>query len=212
MNKFFRENIIGILVLSAAGSLIATWLTRFVPMPSAGDASLITAASRPIPAWTLFPYSVLLVLAFAIWALRTRHQIEQKNLSDQASLRDRVATVSGERDAARQQVEALTSVNDAIRQKLAEKSSSTVSRADLMRFVAVVLSTAQGSSSSPVTHEFVCKHVAGLAGEGVPHAAISEALGAMLHIGAVASDYRGLLLDSSWKLKMRDAGIPDVVA
>ena len=212
MNRFFRENVLGILALSAAGSLIATWVARFVPASSAGETSLAAALSRPIPVWVMFPYSILLVLAFALWALRTRHGIEDKNVTDQASLKSQIATVVGERDAARTQAEVLATANDTLRQQLADKRSSTVSRADLMRFVAVVLSTTQVSSSDPITHEHVCKHVAGLAGDGVPHAAIGEALGAMLHIGAVAGDYRGLLLVRDWKDRMREAGVPDVVA
>lgn len=207
MNKFFRENIIGILLLSAAGSLIATWLARFVSSPTVGDMSLIAVVSRPVPVWVLFPYSVFLVLAFALWALLTRHQIERQSLDEQASLKTKVATACSERDVARKQVEALSATNEALQQQLTEEKTSTVSRTDLMRFVAVVLSSAQGSATTPITHEYVCQNVAGLAGEGVPHAAISEALAMMLHIGAVDSDFRGLVLVNDWKNKMRLADV-----
>jgi len=210
MNRFFRDNIIGVLALSAAGSLIATLIARFMSTPTSGGASFVEFVSRPIPVWSLFPYSVLLVLAFALWALRTRHKDQQDKITEQSVLKDQIATVRGERDGVRQQFDVLAKEHELLRQQLNDARSSTVSRPDLMRFVAVVLSTTQGSSSDPITHEYVCKHVAGLAGQGVPHAAIGEALGSMLHIGAVASDYRGLLLVKDWKDKMRAAGVPDV--
>lgn len=210
MNRFFRDNIIGVLALSAAGSLIATLIARFMSTSTSGGASFVEVVSRPIPVWSLFPYSVLLVLAFALWVLRTRHKDQRDKITEQSLLKDQIATVRGERDAVHQRFDVLVKEHEALRQQLNDARSSAVSRPDLMRFVAVVLSTRQGTSSDPITHEYVCKHVAGLAGQGIPHAAIGEALGSMLHIGAVATDYRGLLLVEDWKAKMRAAGVPEV--
>ena len=210
MNRFFRDNFIGVLLLSAAGSLIASLIARVMSTSTSGGVSFVAAVSRPIPVCALFPYSVLLVLAFALWALRTRHKDQRNKITEQSVLKDQIATVQGERDAIRQQLDAVAKETEQLRQQLNDARSSTVSRPDLMRFVAVVLSTTQGSSLNLITHEYVCKHVAGLAGQGTPHAAISEALASMLHIGAVASDYSGLLLVKDWKDKMRAAGVPDV--
>ena len=204
MNPFFRENILGVLAVSTAGSLIATVVGRFMPPSSSDSHGVFEALSRQVPIWILFPYSVLLIMAFALWALRSRY-------SQQSALRSEIAAIKGERDTLRQQVDGLKQESDNLKQQLFAKRASTVSQPDLMRFVALVLSTAQGSQSNPITHEYVCKHVAGLAGQGVPHASIGEALGAMLHIGAVASSYSGLVLVIDWKDKMRAAGVPDAI-
>ncbi len=107
MNRFFRDNIIGVLALSAAGSLIATLIARFISTSTSGGASFVEAVSRPIPVWSLFPYSVLLVLAFALWALRTRHKDQQDKIAEQSVLKDQIATIRGERDAVRQQFDVL---------------------------------------------------------------------------------------------------------
>ena len=210
MNRFFRDNIIGVLVVSAAGSLMATGIARFLSTSSNGGASFVEGVSRPIPVWALFPYSVLVMLAFALWAVRTRHLDQQERITEQSVLKDQIATVKGERDGIQRQLDALAKEHESLRQQLNDARSSTVSRPNLMRFVAVVLSTTPRSSSNPISHEYVCKQVAGLAGQGVPHAAIGEARGSMLHIGAVASDDIGFLLVNDWKDKMRAARVPDV--
>ena len=208
MNKFFRETLAGLLVLSTAGSLLATLLARLLPTPPDSGKSLLDAVSRPIPAWTLFAYSVLLVLAFALWAVRTRNKDRETNAGEQSKLMAQIAAITGERDAFRQQFTELEERHDGFRQRLADTQSGTLSRADLMRFVAVVLSTSQGNSFNPTTHEYVSEHVARLAGEGVQHAAIGEALASMLDIGAVESDWRGLFLVPNWKERMVAANVP----
>jgi hypothetical protein len=119
-----------------------------------------------------------------------------------------IATIAGERDAARQQVAELGKQNDDLRQRLAHAQARPDSRADLMRFVAVVLSSARGDSFNPTTHEDVCKEVAGMVGQGVSHAAIGEALASMLAIGAVEHSFRGFSLAYDWKKRMVAAGVP----
>jgi hypothetical protein len=203
MNRFFRENLLGIVTLSALGSLIATIIGRLLPTSGSGGSGLTDALFSQIPVWTLFPYSVGLMLIFAWRALRKRQ-------AEQSPLKDQIAALRGERDAVRHQFEALKRESDALRDRLANSRSTSVSASHLMRFVAVVLSTAQGSPSNPITHEYVCGHVAGLAGEGVAHSSISEALGSMMQIGAVVSSHSGLVLVLDWKDKMRAAGVADV--
>jgi hypothetical protein len=197
MNKFFRDNVAGVLALSVLGSLIAAGIARFIPAPSANGASWFQVVSRPIPVWVLFPYSFLLVLSFALWVLRAR----RGDLNE-------IARLQGERDIIHRQLIGKSTECESLQQALAITRSSAVSREDLMRLVAVVLTSAPRSGPDSITDEFVCKRVAGLAGQGVPHAAIGGALGSMLDIGAVARDYHGLLLVGDWKDKMRAAGIP----
>ena len=175
MNRFFKENIAGVLALSALGSLIATAIAHVLSSPTAGGT--MDWVSRPIPVWMLFPYSIVLVLSFAAWAVRSRRD-------DRAQ----IAQIRGERDATRQHLQTMSVERDMLQQQLAAKRSTTVSPADLMRFVAVVLTSAKRSVSNPITHEFVCKHVAGLAGEGVPCTLRTTTLGASSDVPRHARD------------------------
>jgi hypothetical protein len=70
-----------------------------------------------------------------------------------------------------------------------------------MRFVAVVLS--DDADSTPRTHQYICNHVAGLAGPGIPHALVGESLAAMLQIGAVQRNRREFELAPDWPVKLQ---------
>ena len=184
MKRFFKESIVGILLLSATGSLIASWLSSYLPAPVSDDTRKFLF--QPIPVVVLFPYSLGLVLVFAVFT-KHWHEREQKRVAaDFAELEKRLKASEEARYSLKQQMDT--------------KSVAAHPIATLMRFVAVVLSAPADSTKR--THDEVCKQVAGLAGPGFKHDSIGSALGRMLEIGAVRSTYRGLELADDWQARL----------
>ena len=138
MARFFRENVLGVFLLSAAGSVLATWLAPYLPNPVSDGRWWRTVFFQPVPALALFPYSFALVWVFAV--VTRRWQAEQQRRS------------SEERKALERQAQLLGDERDALRSQLASTRSSGP-RPDLMRFVAIVLSDPAGAE--PVTHQRV---------------------------------------------------------
>jgi hypothetical protein len=185
MIHYLRANF-GTLLLSVFGGVLATWLAQVFPSPVADGAWWRNLFFQPVPAVVLVSYSVILVVALLAMTNRWRE-------ADQARHAD-------EREVTQGQVKVPREERDSLRKQLALAVEKSVTREALMRFVAVVLS--DSADPTPKTHLHVCKSVAGLAGDGVPHSEIGEALGTMLQIGAVRPNYRELELASDWQGKL----------
>ena len=186
--RLFRNNIIRALLLNVVGGIVVLWLAPYMPNPIGSATQWRNLFLQPIPAFVLFLYSIALVWAFSILTRRSQSQDRVRASEDKAILEGQLQTLSDERDALRKQLEV-------------SRSSSSLPL-NLMRFVAVVLSSPSGSE--PKSHKYVCEHVAGLAGPGVRHDAVGEALALMLQIGAVRSNYRELELVSDWQVRLRN--------
>lgn len=186
MGRFLRDHVIGLLIISAAGSLLATFIAQALPDPAADGTWWRTLLFQPVPAIVSVLYTLILVAALAALARSWQRADRERHESERADILTQLRSSEEELKALREQTE--------------ERRLDTVSMATLMEYVAVVLS--DPSDSRPNTHEHVCNHVAGLAGEGVPHAAIGAALGGMLKIEAVRPTYRGLELANDWQRKL----------
>lgn len=186
--QLFRNNIIRALLLNVAGGIVVLWLAPYMPNPIGKATQWRSLFFQPIPAFVLFLYSIAVVWAFSILTRRSQSQERIRTSGEKAILERRLQTLTDERDVLRRQLEA-------------SRSSSSLPL-NLMRFVAVVLSSPSGTE--PRNHEYVCKHVAGLAGSGVRHDAVGEALAQMLQIGAVRSGYRELELVPDWQVRLRN--------
>lgn len=198
MARFFKENLLGIVIVSAIGGVLGNVLTTFLPSARDGAALL----TRPIPAWFLFPYSLIVTLAMGVWAVNSRRKEHVLLLAREAVATQQATVAEVALNNLRSDHQAVVDALDAARQQLEAPVESPLTKSQLMGLVAVVLAGAPASALNPTNHYDVCRHVAGLAGVGVPHAAIGDALASMLKIGAVESDYRGLTLSSTWKEKL----------
>jgi membrane protein implicated in regulation of membrane protease activity len=85
MTRFFRESILGILLLSIAGSLLASWLAPYFPSPTAEGTR--TFFFQPIPVAVLFPYSIALVMVFAVLTKRWQEREQQRTDAELADVR-----------------------------------------------------------------------------------------------------------------------------
>lgn len=185
MTRFFRESLLGILLLSIAGSLLASWLAPYFPSPTADGTK--TFFFQSIPVAILFPYSIALVMVFAVLTKRWQDREQQRTDVELADVRARLKAAEEARDSLQREFDANATID--------------IPMANLMRFVAVVLS-APNDAATRTPYE-VCRQTAGLAGPGFQHDTIGTALGRMLEIGAVRASYAGLELAIDWQAKLK---------
>lgn len=202
MGNFFRQHLVGMILVSAIGGVLGNILTRMLPSPTDGGSAIAAVLLRPIPAWVLFPYSLLVTLAFGYWAVQSRRAERDTLIANEAAARHEAKAQATELEELRRAHQSVLDALQAATKQLESPSNSSLSKSQLMGLVAVVLAGTPPSALSPTNHQDVCRHVAGLAGSGFTHAAIGDALATMLRIGAVDTDFRGLTLSPSWKEKL----------
>lgn len=191
MGQFLRNNA-GPVILTIVGGVLATWVAQVLPNPVSDGAWWRNLLFQPVPSVVLVSYSVILVVALLLVTNRWRERDRVLHTDELAARRDELQGVTRERDSLRSKL--------AVRDDRDTSGTRPVSREALMRFVAVVLSDV--ADSTPKTQLHVCRSVAGLAGQGAPHADVGDALATMLHIGAVRPNYRELELASDWQAKL----------
>src|ERR1051326_3954782 len=93
MRRFFRESILGILLISFLGSLLAAIVGPYISVnPQVTGSALRELLVQPIPALTLLPYSlaILLVLAGYLYWQNRRHsqQVSTMRSASEGDLAD----------------------------------------------------------------------------------------------------------------------------
>jgi hypothetical protein len=117
--------------LSIAGSLLASCLAPYFPSPTAEGTR--TFFFQPIPVAVLFPYSIALVMVFAVLTKRWQEREQQRTDAELADVRALLKAAEKARDSLQREFDA--------------KATIDIPMVNLMRFVAVVLSAPKDAST-----------------------------------------------------------------
>jgi|ERR1051326_263717 hypothetical protein len=192
MRRFFRESILGILLISFLGSLLAAIVGPYISVnPQVTGSALRELLVQPIPALTLLPYSlaILLVLAGYLYWQNRRHS-QQVSTMRSASEGDLADLQARNRELVNQVI--------ALEHQLSR-------RENLIRRIALVLAdpppTYQG-----YTVEDVLKRVIAIEGNTATEREVAEAMATMLDARAIYKSNAGFELVNDWRDRLRTIG------
>ncbi len=192
MRRSFKESILGILLISFLGSLLAAFVSPYIPIKSSGTGgALKDLLLQPIPALTLLPYSLAILLAFAgylYWQNR-RHSQEVTSL----------------RSESERELTDLRTQNRDLADQLTKLESQLAGRENLIRRIALVLADPPPSYQG-FTVEDVLKRVIAIEGNTASEKEVAEAMATMLDARAIYKSAAGFELLKDWRDRLRTIG------
>lgn len=194
IRKFFRDNLIGILLISFVGSLLATFVSSYLTKQQPASGSIVKdLLLHPIPALSLLPYSLAILAAFAVYLSwqTVRHGREVSRL----------------RSESERELHDLREQNKGLQASVKQIESQLDPRLNVVRRIALVL--LDPPPYSDFTVEDVCRRVTAFEGNAATQTEIAEALASMLGAGAVYKSGRGLELSNNWRDRLQVMGLND---
>jgi hypothetical protein len=192
MRRFFRESIIGILLISFLGSLLAAIVSPLVTSQQSSSGSVVRdLLLQPVPALTLLPYSLAILLVFAgylYWQNR-RHSKE----------------VTSMRSESERELTHLRTQNKKLASQIVALGHQLGGRENLIRRIALVLAdpppTYQG-----YTVEDVLKRVITIEGNAATERDVAEAMATMFDARAIYKSATGFELVNDWRDRLQMIG------